>query len=73
MIKFVAITIKLIGLSMIVLSIIHAYGIYNFPSAGLNKISEFFIAFLIGIGLLVIPASTIESLLVKKAEKELNK
>ncbi len=71
MIKFVTITVKLIGLIICLLSIAHAFGIYKFPTAGLGKPLELLISFFIGVGLIIVPTSTIEKLLVKKAEKEL--
>ncbi len=70
MIKFVTITVKVIGIVIMLLSIVHAL-IYEFPSAGLGKPTEFLIAFILGLAIFVIPTTTIENLLVKKAEKEL--
>lgn len=66
--KFISITIKLIGLVIMGLSIVHAFGVYEFPSAGLDKPLEVLIAFLLGGALFLIPATVLEKKLEKKID-----
>lgn len=66
--KLLSFALKLIGFSIMALAIIHVFGIYEFPSAGLGKPLELLIAFLVGLALFLVPANVLE----KKIEKKLD-
>lgn len=59
-----------VGIIIIGLDLVHFFGLYKFPSAGLDKDYEVLIAFVIGLALLILPATKLETIIEKVINKK---